>query len=85
MTTLKPVETAWETAQLPVTPPQETANKTIFSSKWPIVIFLSALFGAPYITWKMLASSHVPEKDESGKSSKPLWSKGNFLHTLNKI
>ena len=78
---LQTIETAWDNAQ---NSSMASTNNTISKSttqtrsNWPFIIFLSALIGAPYLTWKMLSSEQDTEKEEETPVRAP-WIDGNYV------
>ena len=78
---LQPIEIAWNNAQnSSVASTTNTIPKstTQTRSNWPFIIFLSALIGAPYLTWKMLSSEQDTEKGEETPVRAP-WIDGNYV------
>ena len=76
---IRPIETAWENAQSPSSSPNHSSNNANSQSNWPFVIFLSALIGAPYLTWKLLSSSQQNSSGEKLKPPNPLWVEGRKI------
>ena len=51
--------------------------------KWPLVIYLAVVIGAPYLTWKLVRSAGVQEDPEEKKTEQ--WMKGYFETNSNKF
>ena len=50
-----------------------SASKDPVPFKWPLVMYLAVLLGAPYLTWKLISSTAIEVEDEKKSES---WMKG---------
>ena len=58
------------------------ASKDPVPFKWPLVMYLAVLLGAPYLTWKLISSTAIEVEEEKKPES---WMKGKPLMTSQKL
>ena len=80
---IRPIETAWETAQNSPSTPNSSSNsgQQGATSNWPFIIFFSALIGAPYLTWKLLSST-LETNEKRRVPASPPWTDGKYRQSF---